>query len=173
MIDFQSSHMIPDLYILNESDVCCCCCCCCCMECFCRYCVQNMAYCFLFCSYFVCPPQQEEITGCWLRTIVKPCMDITSCNWPAGEYKVQPLLCIISKVMWSPWPAESEECHCHPDTWQCSPCLKRYVQQLLWMISKLSKVVITAICILFFRDISQKKEVSSVMFHFMLLCPAT
>jgi hypothetical protein len=38
---------------------------------------------------------------------------------------------------------------------------------------KVTKILITAIFILFFRDISQKKEVSSVSFLFMLLCPAT
>jgi hypothetical protein len=41
------------------------------------------------------------------------------------------------------------------------------------MISKLSKIVITAIFILFFRDISQKKEFSNVTFHFILLFPVT
>jgi len=167
MIDFQSLHMIPDLYFLKESNM---------------FVVAAAAWSvfagivfriWLIVSYFVCPPQQDEITGCWLRTIAKPSTDITSCNWPVGEYMVHPLLCIISKVMWLPYPAESEECHCHPDTWQCSTCLKRYVQQLLWMISKLSKILITAIFILFFRDISKMKEVSSVTFHFMLLCQAT
>jgi hypothetical protein len=32
------------------------------------------------------------------------------------ECMVQPLLSVISKVMWLPYPAESEECHFHPDT---------------------------------------------------------
>ena len=122
VIDFHFTH--DPRFIFSEW-IKCVCCCCCCLECVCRNCVQNMAYCFLYCSYFVYLPQQEEITGCWLRTIVKPCMDITSCSWPVGEYMVHPLLCIISKVMWLPYLAESEDCHCHPDTWQCSLCLKR------------------------------------------------
>jgi hypothetical protein len=32
------------------------------------------------------------------------------------EYMVQPLLCVISKVMGLPYPAESDEFHHHPDT---------------------------------------------------------
>ena len=59
MIDFQSLHMIPDLYFLNESDM---------------FVVAAAAAWSVFAgilfrillivSYFVFPPQQEEITGC-------------------------------------------------------------------------------------------------------------